>query len=121
MSKTIVLGATGLAMLITTWLTAQPITQVRDQGIVEMINEVSTENLERNIRKLVGFHTRHSLSETASDERGIGAARRWILNQFESYAKESGGRLRTELDAFWVEADGRRIPSRVRMKNVLAF
>ncbi len=99
---------------------AQTVIQKRDPAIVAMINEVSAERIEATIRRLVRFHTRHSLSETESDERGIGAARRWIKAEFERYAEASGGRLQVEFDPFVVEPDGRRIPHRVEMKNVLA-
>jgi hypothetical protein len=44
----------------------------------------SAENLETDIRKLVSFGTRHTLSETRSEVRGIGAARRWIRAEFEA-------------------------------------
>ena len=43
----------------------------------------SPENIERDIAKLVSFGTRHTLSETESDSRGIGAARRWIKAAFQ--------------------------------------
>ena len=41
--------------------------------------DVSAERIEQDIRKLVGFGTRHTLSDTKSDTRGIGAARRLSL------------------------------------------
>ena len=50
--------------------------------VSEMLQEISTatsaERIEKDIRKLVDFGTRHTLSDTVSEERGIGAARRWI-------------------------------------------
>ena len=33
----------------------------------------------------MSFGTRHTLSETASETRGIGAARRWIKAEFEKF------------------------------------
>ena len=38
--------------------------------------QVSAERIETDINVLASFGTRHTLSETASDSRGIGAARR---------------------------------------------
>src|SRR5690606_24791287 len=38
----------------------------------------SPERIEADIRTLAGFGTRHTLSDTSSDTRGIGAATRWI-------------------------------------------
>ncbi|MDH7604302.1 MAG: peptidase M28, partial [Melioribacter sp.] len=40
---------------------AQTIIQNRDQKVYEMINEISSQNLEKYVRTLVGFKTRHSL------------------------------------------------------------
>ncbi len=94
--------------------------QQRDPAIAAMLNEISAEQIEKNIRTLAGFHTRHSLSDTVSDKTGIGAARRWIKAELERYAKTTGGKLKVEFDPFVVEADSRRIPQRVEMKNVLA-
>ena len=104
----------------TTELVAQTVTIQRDPNIVKMLDEVSAEKLEFIIRTLVNFHTRHSLSDTADNLRGIGAARRWIRSELMRYAKRSGGRLKVEFDPFVVEPDRRRIPQRVTMKNVLA-
>ena len=53
-------------------------TEKLNPQIQKILRELSAANIEATIRKLVSFHTRHSLSETESDTRGIGAARRWI-------------------------------------------
>ena len=87
--------------------------------IREMVSEVNTDSLENYVRKLVSFGTRHSLSETENETRGIGAARRWVLAKFREISARNGNRLRAELDPFIVEA-GRRIPYDVEMKNVVA-
>ena len=42
----------------------------------------SPTNIEKDIQALVNFGTRHTLSETESNTRGIGAARRWIKAEF---------------------------------------
>lgn len=90
-----------------------------NEGISDMINQVSADSIEARVRKLVSFGTRHSLSEVKSDSFGIGAARRWVKSQFDRYAKNSNGRMRVELDPFIVPP-GRRIPYEVEMKNVMA-
>lgn len=92
----------------------------RDPEISAMVDEISPQKIQTNIRALVNFQTRHSLSDTVSHKTGIGAARRWIKAELESYAKASRGKLQVEFDPFMVEADGRRIPQSVQMKNVLA-
>src|SRR5690606_31393982 len=53
----------------------------------------SSARIEADIRKLVSFGTRHTLSDTKSDTRGIGAARRWIRAEFERISADCGGCL----------------------------
>ena len=93
----------------------------QDQQISQMVEEVSEKNIEANIRKLVTFQTRHSLSDTTSASTGIGAARNWIKAEMERYSRESGGRLKVEFDVFTQPADGRRITTPAVMKNVLGI
>jgi hypothetical protein len=77
-----------------------------------MVDDVSAQNIEMIVRKLVTFETRHSLSDTISvTATGIGAARNWIKSELERYSKASGGRLKVEFDTFTQPADGRRIAS----------
>ncbi len=92
-----------------------------DPQIKKMVDEVSSENIESNVRKLVTFQTRHSLSDTLSSTTGIGAARNWILSEMQRYSRESGGRLKAEFDVFTQAADGRRITTPTLMKNVLGI
>ncbi|MBT8263588.1 MAG: M28 family peptidase [Bacteroidia bacterium] len=54
-----------------------------DPKLYDIIAEVSAERLESDIAKLAGFGTRHTLSDTVSQTRGIGAARRWIKSEFD--------------------------------------
>ncbi len=87
--------------------------------IQKIISEISASNIEATIKKLVSFHTRHSLSETESDTRGIGAARRWIKSEFERYSREAGGRLQVEFDEF-TQQPVARIPKPTQIVNVVA-
>lgn len=93
----------------------------QDQQIKKMVDDVSAQNIEMIVRKLVTFETRHSLSDTLSTTTGIGAARNWIKSELERYSKASGGRLKVEFDTFTQPADGRRIASPTTMKNVLGI
>src|SRR3989339_2095475 len=93
----------------------------QDQQIKKMVDDVSAQNIESIVRKLVTFETRHSLSDTISTVTGIGAARNWIKSELERYSKASGGRLKVEFDTFTQPADGRRIASPTVMKNVLGI
>ena len=65
----------------------------QQQGLYDIAKNVSAENIEQDITKLVNFGTRHTLSETESDTRGIGAARRWIKSEFDKISAACGGCL----------------------------
>ncbi|MBI5730793.1 MAG: M20/M25/M40 family metallo-hydrolase [Ignavibacteriales bacterium] len=92
----------------------------RDFQITEMIKEISAANLESNVRKMVSFGTRHTLSTRTEKDKGIGAACNWVKKEFETYAKDSGGRLEVKLDSVYLEPDGRRIIRKVLLTNVMA-
>src|SRR3954464_12997052 len=85
--------------------------------IAAVLSEISAKNIEATIRKLVSFGTRHTLSDTQSDTRGIGAARGGIQWGFERYSKENGGRLEVALDDF-MQPPGERNPQTVQVVNV---
>jgi hypothetical protein len=100
---------------------AQPTIMRLDPEIVKMVSDVSDKNIEANVRQLVAFQTRHSLSDTLSVRTGIGAARNWIKAEMTRYSNESGGRLKAEFDVFTQPADGRRVAVPTVMKNVLGI
>ncbi|WP_420552993.1 M28 family peptidase [Tenacibaculum aiptasiae] len=58
-----------------------------DQNIYDIIDSISAKRIEKDITKLANFGTRHTLSDTISNTRGIGAARRWIKSEFENISK----------------------------------
>ena len=70
----------------------------KNPDIEKIVREISAKRIEATIRKLVGFETRNSLSETTSDTRGVGAARRWIKSEMERCNAENGGRMKIEFD-----------------------
>jgi Peptidase family M28 len=86
-------------------------------SIQKIAKEISAENIERTIGKLVSFETRHTASETESDTRGIGAARRWIKQQLD--ACNVGGRLQIEFDEF-IQQPMRRITQPLKIVNIVA-
>jgi hypothetical protein len=51
---------------------------------------VDAHRVQGDIAKLASFGTRHTLSSQDDPNRGIGAARDWIFDQFQSYAAASG-------------------------------
>ncbi len=76
--------------------------------------------IERDIRRLAGFGTRHTLSDTDSDSRGIGAARRWLRDEFHRISDEfHAGTLQVELESYTIPA-GRRVPQGAELANVVA-
>ena len=86
-------------------------------GTVEqVVAGVSARRIEANIRKLVSFGTRNSLSDTESTTRGIGAARRWIA---EEMRRCGGERLEVAFDEHLVPP-GPRIPKPTKIVNVVA-
>lgn len=70
-----------------------------------IIDSVSAERIEEDIRTLAGFGTRHTMSDTTSDTRGIGAARRWIKDEFEAISAECNGCLEVYEQRTLVEGD----------------
>jgi len=93
---------------------------VEDPEIKKMITEIKAENLEATVRKLVSFGTRHTLSDTKSKTKGIGAAQQWVKSEFDKFALESNGRLTSTIDYFTVKADGKRIDKDSQLGNVMA-
>ena len=70
----------------------------KDARIAEALAEISPARLRLLDSTLVAFGTRHTMSDTLSATRGIGAARRWIHAQLAQYSKDCGGCLRVEYD-----------------------
>ncbi|MCY4745241.1 M28 family metallopeptidase [Pelomonas sp. UHG3] len=106
------------ALVLSLFATAAP-AQGSANELQAMLAEVSPARIEARIRKLVSFGTRHTLSDIASDTRGIGAARRWITAELQACAKASGGRLRVEAQSF-IEPAGNRVPRPTELVNVVA-
>ena len=93
-----------------------------DQRIYDIIESSSAERLERDIRTLANFGTRHTLSDTVSQTRGIGAARRWIKSEFEKISQDCGGCLEVFYQRSLVPAEGnRRFDKDTWVVNVVAI
>ncbi len=80
---------------------------------------VSAEQLRGTIQALVGFGTRHTLSDTQSEARGIGAARRWTKARFEAISRDCGGCLSIVTPSQTVS--GKRIPTPTEVMDVVAI
>jgi hypothetical protein len=74
---------TFLFLFITISISAQT-----DQKIYDIIDAVSADRIKADVKTLTEFGTRNTFSDTISNTRGIGAARRWIKSEFESISKD---------------------------------
>ena len=92
-----------------------------DQKIYDIIDAVSAERIKNDVKTLVDFGTRNTFSDTISDTRGIGAARRWIKSEFESISKECDNCLDVFYQKDLVTKEGnRRVPHDAWIVNVVA-
>jgi hypothetical protein len=87
--------------------------------VAAVVAGISPQRIERHIQALVGFQTRHTLSDTESPTRGIGAARRWIHGELEACSRSTGGRLQVAFDEY-LEPAGNRMPRAASIVNVVA-
>ncbi|MDA0985150.1 MAG: peptidase M28, partial [Bacteroidetes bacterium] len=92
------------------------------ENIYSIIDKVSSSRIEQDIKKLVSFGTRHTLSDTLSEFRGIGAARRWIKSEFDQISKNCNGCLEVFYQKnYFTPKDGDRIVKPVWINNVVAI
>ncbi|MBI4427764.1 MAG: M28 family peptidase [Ignavibacteriales bacterium] len=91
----------------------------KNPAVDKIVKEISAKSIRSIVEKLAGFETRHTLSDTVSGVRGIGAARRWIKNELEKYAQQSDGRMAVEFFETVVPTSA-RIPSPTKIVNVVA-
>ena len=89
--------------------------------LIEIATAPSAERIENDIKKLVSFETRHTLSDTISETRGIGAARRWIKSTFAEISSECNHCLEVKYISDLVKEDGRRITKDTKVVNVVAI
>ncbi|UZD23605.1 M28 family metallopeptidase [Algoriphagus halophytocola] len=90
----------------------------RNAEIEEMVSEISADSLEHHVRQLASFNTRHTLSQ--DEVNGMPAAQNYVLSKFNHFAKQSGGRMSAEIEAFTIPADDRRIQVDSPGANVIA-
>lgn len=93
-----------------------------DTRIYDIINAVSAERIEKDVTTLVNFGTRHTLSDTLSQTRGIGAARRWIKSEFENISSDCNDCLEVFYQKDLIKkGEGARIVKDVWVVNVVAI
>jgi Zn-dependent M28 family amino/carboxypeptidase len=99
---------------------AQTPAEPREQPQLHALAAAPSEaELHATIARLVGFGTRHTLSDTRSDKRGIGAARRWVKARFEQIARDCGGCIEVVTPAQTVT--GKRVPQPAEVMDVVAI
>ena len=93
-----------------------------DPRMHTLIKAVSADRIGKDITTLAEFGTRHTLSDTLSETRGIGAARRWIKKEFDKISADCGGCLEVKFHKGLVKAgESRRIPEDTWIVNVIAI
>jgi Zn-dependent M28 family amino/carboxypeptidase len=93
-----------------------------DTRLYDIINTVSAERIEKDVTTLVNFGTRHTLSDTLSQARGIGAARRWIKSEFEKISSNCKDCLEVFYQKDLIKkGEGARIVKDVWVVNVVAI
>ncbi len=85
----------------------------------QLPGEVQEQPLRDTVEKLVGFGTRHTLSDTRSDTRGIGAARRWVQARFDAISRDCSGCLQVVTPSRTFT--GPRIPEPTEVMDVVAI
>ena len=92
-----------------------------DSRVYDIINAVSADRIKKDVTKLANFGTRHTLSDTVSTTRGIGAARRWIKNEFDKISTDCNNCLKVSFQRDLVEKGrNERIVKDVYVVNVVA-
>ncbi len=81
----------------------------------EINARISPDSLKSYIKALSSFGNRNTGSDTVSSSWGIGAARRWVLSQFQAFSAENEDRLLTGYFQF-----DRTICSVGRHRNIMA-
>lgn len=101
--------------------TAQTAPPSVDLRMYNIMDASSAERIEADIRTLVDFGTRHTLSDTLSETRGIGAARRWIKSQFDRISADCSDCLEVSFERNLVAGgQSSRIPDDTWVVNVQA-
>ncbi|MEY3042402.1 MAG: hypothetical protein RLZZ174_1484 [Pseudomonadota bacterium] len=114
----------GLSLVLPSLAGAElaPAPPALDARLYALAEAPSAQRIEQDIRRLVSFGTRNTLSATDSDTRGIGAARRFVRDEFERISAACGGCLEVRLQRTLVPGDPKtRIPVDTEVVNVFAI
>jgi hypothetical protein len=86
-----------------------------DPKIQKIVSEISADRIAEIEKKLESFGTRNTMSDPTQPDRGVGAARQWILDQFKSFSP----RLQVSFDAHTIPKAG-RVWKEIELRNVVA-
>ncbi|SFW15220.1 M28 family metallopeptidase [Cellulophaga fucicola] len=90
--------------------------------IYDIVNAVSEERIKSDVTTLANFGTRNTFSDTVSNTRGIGAARRWIKSEFENISSNCNDCLSVFYQKDFVTKKGNnRVPHDAWVVNVVAI
>jgi hypothetical protein len=87
-----------------------------DSILAGIVNRVSRDTMVSWLQHLDSYYNRNTGSDTVSNIRGIGAARRWIFQKFNEFRALSGNRLVVSYNDFDVSICGQ-----THHRNVLAI
>ena len=89
-----------------------------DQRIVKMLGAISEQRMAQNLRTLVSFGTRNTMSDPNSTTRGVGAARQWIFDQL----KATNPKLQVSFDTHQLPKGlNARVTHDVELRNIVAI
>jgi hypothetical protein len=104
----------GLALCLAIPVPAQ---EPAPQSPRDLAGLVEPSRLSRTVDRLASFGTRHTLSDPASDRRGIGAARSWLAGELQAITQLPGSRLVAFDDPFPADP-GPLLPRRIDLVNL---
>lgn len=86
-----------------------------DPKIQKIVSEISADRIAEVEKKLESFGTRNTMSDPSQPDRGVGAARQWIFDQFKSFSP----RLQVSFDTHTIPKAG-RVWKEIELRNVVA-
>lgn len=101
-------------LFVASLTSAQPTAGINPK-IRAVVDAISQERIAATLKRLESFGTRHILSSDTDPEHGIGAARRWIAEEFRSYSPK----LQVRFDSYNVKKRT-RIVRDTALHNVVA-
>lgn len=109
-------------IITTLLLSTLLITAQKDKQLYDIINAISADRIKNDVQTLVNFGTRNTFSDTLSETRGIGAARRWIKSEFENISENCDNCLNVFYQKDFVSKEGNnRVPHDAWVVNVVAI